>query len=166
MAIHDRGKPGATPQPNSHDLQGVRMAHGTNSVNYTTDATDTSKTSGILSGIGQLVQTDTVNVPNNGATQTHVTVPHNLGYVPFMMSAVNNASISDANGVVSSNASVFLPTSLSTFIDTVDNIIVFRVWLFGFADETNAYFIMTNSTGSPVSIDVTYYLYRQNIVQV
>lgn len=183
MALHDVDKSGFqrdNPSPNSHDDMGMapRKAHGTNSTNYVTGATEdpvsgtNTGTAGggtaVKQGMKRLVAVCPVGVTNDGSTLTTATVAHNLGYAPKVEADLENATITIAGGTVT-GANVPIPLFTDASIDTIKSTalnggvalgaIIFQTWVYAFADETNVYVNFLNATGLPSSIEVTVYLY-------
>jgi len=166
MALHDVDKSGAdrsSPLPNSHDEQGIpRQAHGTNSVNYHTDASPSSSGGQILTGNAQLITSGVLNhpisIPSSGKISIDTsTVAHNLGYAPWVVAFMNNTMI---NGSGAYNIPLPIMPSLGvTAADTIAPI----VWMFASSDVNNVYVISytTASAAVPATYEVTYYLYRQ-----
>jgi len=173
MAVHDVDRNGpdrGNPNPNTHDLNFVssggpiintpRPAHGTNSVNPVTDATSTDQAS-LLSGIGQLVKTGSVTMTLNGSATTTVSFSHGLGYTPYMIAAINNATSTIATGTAT-GVSLFLPTFLIANIGTdVAGVVTFQTYLYGFANSTTVYFNCLDAGANSGHVTITYYLYRQ-----
>lgn len=159
----DRG----APLPNHSDIvhQDVTKAHGTNSVNYVTDATGTGQT-GILSGNARLIKGSTASVVVPDGTPgviigTTTTVPHNLGYTPMAVAFMNN--------ITGSGYGIQLPMWVSFGANTggvggaPEYLGVVRYMTYA-VDGTNLY-ILTYSSGSAVAgtYTITYYLYQQKI---
>jgi len=166
MAIHDIDKSGndrSAPTPNSHDMQDIpRQAHGTNSVNYTTDASPSISGGQILTGNAQLITSGVVShpitIPSSGTLSIDTTtVAHNLGYAPWVVAFMNNTMI---NGSGAYN--IPLPIMPSLGVTAADTIAP-SVWMFAASDKNNIYIISytTASAAVAVSYAVTYYLYRQ-----
>lgn len=155
--IHDRGKNDSTPEPNSHDLQGIRMAHGTNSVNYTTDASSTPGGPPILAGNLRLVQSNTATVNSDGVHNTSTTtIPHNLGYFPFLTWSMNHLSTSTLTGV-----NLMAPQALTFTMDNTAHTITFSIMVWCAVDANNVYIQLFDTSGLSHSYDITYYLYQQ-----
>lgn len=151
----DRGRPSV----NKHDelLVGSVMARGTNSTNYTTDVpTPSTNPTGTQLGTLSLVQTNIAAVINDGAPLSTSITPHGLPFTPYMISALNGATLGSYTDV-----SLNLPTFLSETTSTGAGTVSFSSYLYGFVDDTYVYFQILNATGSPITVDVTYYLYRQ-----
>jgi hypothetical protein len=156
----DRG----TPSVNTHDKlpADVMMANGTLSTNYILSSPNPNGIQGVQLGALSLVQVGTAVISNNGSTLTTQTQNHGLGFAPYMVAALNNASISG----ISNPINLLLPTFLSASAGGVTTgAVTFGSYLYGLVDQYNAYFQMINATGSPISVTVTYYLYRQSAVQ-
>lgn len=99
------------------------------------------------------------SVSSDGSLQNWTTVPHNLGFKPVMIAFLNDVNLSGiADGV-----NVLLPTyGNGSIITGANNEVRFTTWIFCNANNSNAYFIMFNSTGSPVnSLPIKYYLLRE-----
>lgn len=173
MSLHDVDKGSfdrGSPIPNHHDqiIDGAHKNHGTNSANYTTDAT-TSPSGGtntgtpgggatVAAGFKRLVLTCPMTVTNNGATLTTATLAHGLPFVPVVEASIDNANTTIAGGTAT-GASIPLPTFTSASIAGAQ--VQFGTWLTAFGDATNVYVNMLNATGSPVTITVTCYLYQR-----
>lgn len=171
MALHDVDKgPGdrGAPMPNTHDTQDVRLAHGTNSVNYVTDATATpvaNTTVGggtsVKNGFKRLVGVVPMTLANDGSTLTTVQAAHGLSFVPKVEADLENSSLTVASGSgTASGATISLPVFTSMGIDTVDGILVPVAYLYSFADATYVYVNFINASGNPVSYTITCYLYQ------
>lgn len=106
MSLHDINKSHSSrknPRPNTDDKVGTRMAHGTNSVNFVTDATDESLIRGIHSGFLTLVASygaaDGATVagysmptgPGWILANSAQIIPHGLGYTPICIALVDYA---------------------------------------------------------------------------
>jgi hypothetical protein len=159
----DRG----TPKPNSHDrlTPGSVPARGTLSTNYTTALPNISGLPASQLGALTLVQVNTATVVNTGATLTTAQASHGLGYVPVVLAFINNANITVAGGTVT-GASLMLPTFTSASIGGVTSgAVTFGTWLQAFTDVNNVYINLYNATGNPVTVTITYYLYRQLAAQ-
>lgn len=163
--LHDVDKLGSqrhNPQPNYSDvvLAESVQAHGTTSVNYTTDAVPDINAH---NGHFYIVKSDTfkynsqINTVNPGAGKFGVTeillgtIPHNLGYTPTVIAYYNQA-----------NGWQRLPyDSVTTIVSTV--------WWFNFTvqvDSTNVYFYfrsmnLNGATGIGAGVSFRYYLLRQ-----
>lgn len=168
MAIHhtDKNSPARTaPYPNIHDTQDVtRMAHGTNSVNYITDASPTFNGPSILYGNARLVQSGTVTVvtPNGTSgtiTTTTTTLAHNLGYTPLATAFMNN--------IQPVGYGITLPIWVSFGNNTggsggaPEYLGIIRYMTYA-VDATNFY-VLTYSSGVAVAANytITFYLYQQ-----
>lgn len=177
MAIHDVDKNSSertAPIPNTVDSMGTlpRMAHNTNSINYTTDATDdptggtNTGTAGggavIKAGFKRLVAVCTIGVVNDGSTITTAQIDHNLGYVPIVEAVVENGSATIATGTAT-GVSMPLPLFTNATFDLVTPKINFQTWLYAFANSTTMYVNMANSTGTPITTTVTCYLYQKAV---
>lgn len=155
----DRSVP--TPNHNDRIIDGATKAHGTNSVNYTTDATDTSTTTGIYTANKQLVRSGDIVITSDGTggnTHTVSTFPHPLGYAPLVEGAFNNAAVTGISGPVN----IPLPTWLA--IDLSGASISFLAYTSIMVDASNIYVYTLNLTGLSVQYVITYYLYRQRAV--
>ena len=167
MALHnidrnseDRG----SPAPNTHDVHSMtgvgivnvpRQAHNTLSTAYTPPGVVPSA----QASLGQFIASGIANVTGDGSLVSVTTVPHGLGYAPIVTGVMNHVSVTD----ISNRVSVFLPTWVAANIS--GGAISFTIWLSAMADDTNVYFYMINATGSPKSLNVTYYLYKQPALQ-
>ena len=163
MTLFDIDKDGAdrgSPSPNHHDkiISGAIRAAGTISENHITSIPSDQQVQ-LKAGFGRLVQTGTIAVGPATTTLTTASFAHNLGYVPIMVAALNNAIVS---GIIE-NVSIFLPTHLTASIGGVTSgAVTFGAYLFGSISEDNIYFQIFNATGSTIpAVDVTYYLYQQ-----
>lgn len=170
MALHNVDKNSqdrSSPNPNTHDtsyttgapiINVPRPAHGIVSANYQPPGTNPSDQAALKMAYKRMVQSGTVAVINDGSTVTVTTIAHGLGYAPLAEGSINNASATDIGGLVN----VPLPTFLVAHIDAVTPKVDFRVWLGApIVDATNVYFQVLNSTGTPITVTVTYYLYQQ-----
>lgn len=163
MSIHDvsKSKGRLTPAPNVQDKQAQKMSHGTNSANYVTDATDADTNDRILYGYARLVLTGTLTVSSDGSTLTTSSDIHNLGFVPNVLAALENANVTIVGGTAV-GASMNLPTFTTADIGvSVSGDVSFGTWLYAFADDTRVYVNMLNATGIAQTVHVTYYLYQQ-----
>lgn len=173
MAIHDVDKHSddrTSPAVNAHDAQNIdqRMAHGTNSANYTTDATGTPAAgvaagggAGVKYGFKRAVLIVPMTVTNNGATLTTATASHPLGYVPKVEADIENATVSTAGSPVT-GATQPLPIFTSASIGgALAGAVTFSTFLYAFADASNVYVNLLNATGNPVTVTVTCYLYQR-----
>jgi hypothetical protein len=160
----DRGN----PMPNHNDTldDGSIKAHGTNSVNYVTDASSSATTANLLSGNARLITTGLASVvaPNGSSgiiVTTTTTTPHNLnlGYTPMAVAYLNN--------VTGAGYGIPLPLWASFGANTggtggaPEYLGVVRYMTYAI-DATNFY-VLTYSSGSAVAANytVTYYLYQQ-----
>jgi hypothetical protein len=172
MSLFDVDKIGPkrnTPSPNTHDtiLEGAVTAHGTNSVNYTTDATVSGSGPKIYGGIDRLIKSGvaTVVIPNGNPghiTLTTTTVAHNLGYAPKAVAVLNNSQI---NGGGAYNIQLPAPLSLGDNTGATGGAPEYLgfVSYMGYATDGTNFYVLTYSSGGMVGTTylVTYYLYQQ-----
>lgn len=162
--IHDVDKNSddrSSPSPNIFDKlpADTVMARGTQSTNYTTAPPNTQGIPGVQLGVLSLVQVGVANVVASGAAETVTTVQHNLGFAPYVIGAINGATVTGISGLVN----VFLPTWLA--VTTTEGNITFVIYTSTMSDNTSLYIYTINASGGPFSIEVTYYLYRQQAAQ-
>lgn len=172
MSLHDVDKNNqdrSVPKPNQSDqlIDGARSNHGTNSINYTTDATQDPVDNttpgggpGVKLGFKHLVLVLPIGIESDGSSLTTAYAPHGLTYVPKVEIDLENATVSTAIGDVTGvtmPGPLFLDADIGT---DVTGVVTFNNWLYGFADATNVYVQMLNATGNPRSAQVTCYLYR------
>lgn len=153
-------------KPNTHDtlIPGAHKAKGTTSENHVggllasavnANNENTAGPSALRSGFGRLIQANTVEVINDGSSQTVTSIAHNLGFTPVMVSTLADAAVTNVPEAVS----IFLPTFLT--LSTVGGYVQFSSYILGFPSANNVYFQLINGTGNPISVLVTYYLYQQ-----
>jgi hypothetical protein len=167
MSIHDVSKHDdqrLDPKANASDTRAQRDAHGTNSVNYVSDATAAPVSGvsagggdGVKAGLKQLVAICPLNVVNDGSSLTTATISHRLGYAPKVEADIENATLTTASGSVS-GANVAVP--IFTAASIAGGNVTFQTFVYAFADASNVYVNLLNGTGSPTTIKVTCYLYR------
>lgn len=111
MGLHDVDKNNndrSSPAVNAHDDQNIhqRMAHGTNSVNYQTDATNPDLIAGIYSGTFVIARIMEKTVPtstfSSDATNWKVqeftqVVPHGLTDIPVIVGSLATAATGTTN---------------------------------------------------------------------
>jgi hypothetical protein len=149
------------PMPNVGDKVFQQMAHGIVSVNYKTPLTDDTTQQQLQTGFGQLVQQNTIEIVNDGSALTTNANAHGLGYVPIAVASIPAANVTSAFGTIT-GASLFLPQAPD--ISVSGGIVQFKSWLYHYVDNEAIYFNLVNGTGSPRTIFVTYYLYRQRAI--
>lgn len=169
MAIHDVDKGNDdrnSPMPNSHDVQeGIRAAHGTNSVNYVSDSTGTTNQK-LLGGNFRLVKAGALNVvlANGSAgviTTTTTSTPHGLGYAPVPLAFLNNSQINGSGGY---NLPLPITTSFATINSGGLDVLADICRLLCSSDGTNFYVIAyTSGTFIGTNYIINYYLYQQTI---
>lgn len=171
MALHDVSKHDSLrldPKANSSDTRAQRDAHGTNSVNYVTDATPapvSNRTvgggSGVKNGLKTLVGVVVMALANDGSTLTTVSANHNLSFVPKVEADLESSALTIAGGSgTATGATIALPVFTGMAIDVVDGILVPLSYLYTFADATKVYVNFLNATGNPVTFTITCYLYQ------
>lgn len=108
--------------------------------------------------IYKIVAKDVNTLVNDGSTQTVLTIPHNLGFVPIALCFLNNSTI----GTIGTNLSLQLPTFTEASIGGVTaGVVTFAAYLFSVVDQTNLDIVLFNATGAPKSYDITYYLLQE-----
>jgi len=177
MALHDvdrNSEDRGTPAPNHTDkvIDGAHKAHGTNSVNYVSDATpsysggtNTGSVGGgnpIRYGYKKLVSNVSFTLVNDGSTLTTGSIAHGLNYVPVVELLFENASLTIAGGGGSvTGATVPGPFFAGADIGSdVSGVVSFTSWIYAFADATNIYVNMLNATGSPITLHPTLLVYQ------
>lgn len=118
--------------------------------------------------IFKIVQKGTGTIVNNGSTVTTGKIAHGLGFVPVALGFLSNAT----NSVVGTGLGIPLPIYTNASIDTILGaatasgnplpIIAFQTYLSVMADELFFYVFLINSTGSPVTYEVTYFLLQES----
>lgn len=169
MALHDVDKNSAdrgSPMPNTHDVQtSARMAHGTNSVNYVTDATPSVTGGNILSGNARLVSSGVTQCDASAGNDSTIvsdtfSIPHNLGYNPIVTAWLNNASVG-----FNLPLPIILSSTVGSTSGTLDGVAFLATnrWMTYGADEDNFYVIIYTVGSSMIATSyfVTYYLYQQ-----
>jgi len=172
MALHDvdivnpdRG----APVPNAHDHASEdRMAHGTNSTNYVTQATPIPGAAvgggaSVKLGFKRCVGIIVLTVGGNASTLNTASAPHGiLTYIPKVEADLEGATITTAGGSAT-GAAVPLPAFTSASIGGVTaGVVTFGSWLQAFTDATNVYVNLYNATGSSITVTVTCYLYQSS----
>lgn len=141
-------------------------AHGTTSVNYTTNAVPKGTNNALKPGFKRMVLSDTVDVTwvaggGSGNTTTS-SVPHPLGYAPLVEAAINNANFTGSITLLDVNIPLPGPLSVNTSATTLGITLYMQVLV----DTENVYFITFAANGAPGgTLAVTYYLYQQQVVQ-
>lgn len=160
MAIHDIDKNSSgrtSPLPNSHDAQGIaRMAVGTNSSNYVTDASNPLDAEALKSGLLKPVQTGTITIDGNSTAGLPITsrIAHNLPYVPIPMGFIHY-----------SDAYIAMPTFLGLGLDNdgAGPDVAFASWMWLTADSVNVTAnLFSGITEDWGTITVRYYLFQQS----
>lgn len=107
----------------------------------------------------EIVVIGNTSVSSDGSTQNWTTVAHNLGYKPLIMAFLNNVNLSG----IATGVNIMLPSfGDGSIITGANNEVRFTTWIFCAANNSNAYFVMYNSTGSSVSsLPIKYYLLRE-----
>lgn len=154
--LHDIDKSNrGQPIVNSHDkINVLRMAHGTNSVNYVTGASPLSSIAGGKNGQFTIVESGlwaggSLTTGNPGAgnflsgSSIMATIPHNLGFIPSALAYYQVASSPLEYDLLPSTTMVF--TGLQT-------VLWWTIWLL--VDATNLY-IQVNWMAYGTSFNIT-----------
>lgn len=101
--------------------------------------------------------TTTASVPF--ATDTTVTIPHNLGYVPTAQ--VFFEPMVSTNGISYSASNQIWPLADFQYGDIVNATVTFDLGTTGYAylDDTNLYVVLFDTSGSTVNIPLYYRIY-------
>lgn len=140
-------------------------AHGTTSVNYTTNAIPPGTNDGLRPGFKRQVATDNILVTwvagGSMGTTTVSSFAHGLGYTPLIEVSINHANV--IGSIVLNDVSIPIPTGLA--ITTGTSLAVgFPIWVEAWVDSTNLYLITWAANGAPGgTLIYTYYLYQQAI---
>lgn len=158
MAIHDVDKNSTDrgqPLPNSHDAHplDLRNAHGTNSVNYISDATPDAFKLDNTNGMLRLVQKGTVHVDQPGAgTAGFTTVTHNLGYIPIVMAFIGTST------TIYNPLPQILSSSVATNVTIEEYITVANITSTDFQIE---YYQGSSAASAPDGYNITYYIFHE-----
>lgn len=182
MALHDVDKHNndrTSPAVNAHDSQNVaaRMAHGTNSINYTTDATDQTKIDGILGGILRPIITGRTSlITTDSDLIQSIDIAHGLTAIPAVMVFAQMPSSSNFGPFtiypVYGNGFVGLPAIISTIqsvdkgggssnVDTTLNLLYVSYEVDGTNLTLRAQQTTAGLSSSSNTINFRYYIFQQ-----
>lgn len=108
-----------------------------------------------------LADSATINITLSGASTQAVTIPHGLDFTPAIDAYLNQVSMTVGGKTISTTGNIPLPTYIQATVNTTDDIVEIKSYLFVACDEVNVYFIILNATGITGPLPVRYHLYKE-----
>lgn len=114
----------------------------------------------------EIASSGTLTMTTSGSASQVETVAHGLNFSPIIVAYLNSTTVSIGGNVLTTTANVSLPNYISATIDTTDDRVYFRSYMFVATDEENIYFILANS-GETAGVDIPlkYFLLKETAAQ-